>query len=53
MHQLGEAFDKLVTPAQIDLYWNALKDLPWEIVEHCGQTHMRYGISIMRLIEKK
>ena len=43
MHQLGEAFDKLVTPKQVELYWAALKDLPWEIVEQCGQNHMRYG----------
>jgi len=43
MHQLGDAFDKAVTPAQIDLYWNALKDLPWEIVDQCAQGHMRFG----------
>jgi hypothetical protein len=42
MQQLGEAFDKEPTPAQIDLYWNALKDLPWEIVEACAQGHMRF-----------
>ena len=43
MHQLGEVFDKVVSPKQIDLYWNALRDLPWEIVEACAQGHMRFG----------
>ena len=43
MEQLGEAFDKPPTPAQVDLYWNALKDLPYEIVEACAQGHMRFG----------
>lgn len=43
MDTLGETFGKPATDLMKQSYWMALKDQPWEVVETCAKSHMRYG----------
>jgi hypothetical protein len=43
MDQLGITFGKNVDDELRQVYWMALRDQPWEIVQQCANTHTRYG----------
>lgn len=44
LDEMADVFSKpRVDDVMLRGYWNALKDLPLEIVERCAATHRRYG----------
>lgn len=43
MHKLGITFERIVDASLLEIYWDALRDIPLREIQDCAAEHIRTG----------